>query len=169
MAVNCLAMFLVTQNGRDSITSIVAVGVSVDCVAVGVNVPVDVGDDVIVALGVSVNGSGVTFSAKAFTSDAETKVKGSSVKISGAAGPKSQSVQVARLEPLTGESAFVQVEVADSQGNPVANELVRVEFADGTVKEAKLDGSGKAKVSGPKPGSAKVSLPNVDTAVWELG
>jgi len=117
----------------------------------------------------SVKSSGVTFSAKTFTSDAETKVKGSTVKISGGAGPKSQGVQVARLEPLTGESAFVQVEVADSQGNPVANELVRVEFADGTVKEAKLDGSGKAKVSGPKPGSAKVSLPNVDTAVWKLG
>jgi hypothetical protein len=41
----------------------------------------------------------------------------------------------------------------------VANEWFQVEFADGTVKEGRTGGAGKAWIPGPKAGEVEVTFP----------
>ena len=59
------------------------------------------------------------------------------------------------------------MEIIDEQGVPIAGQLVRVTTADGECRESFTDAQGLVRISGIAPGSAKVTLPDLDEAVWK--
>jgi hypothetical protein len=60
------------------------------------------------------------------------------------------------------EITWVEIELKDKKGNPVAGESYEVKLADGSVRSGKLDKEGKARLAGVKPGSCEVKFPKVD-------
>lgn len=93
-------------------------------------------------------------------------LKGKPVEKSGPGSAGSASPSVRKLTAKPEEHAFVDLELVDSTGAPVANEWFRVEFPDGKVKEGRLDGAGKARVPGAKKGKVKVSFPRLHGDAW---
>jgi hypothetical protein len=112
----------------------------------------------------------VTFGANNFSIEGNTlTLKGSQLTKSASGAAASATPKVTQLKPMPGDKAFVEIDLKDQDGNPVANEWFKVEFPDGTVKEGRTDGSGHAWVPGPKEGSVKVSLPRLDKNDWKAG
>jgi hypothetical protein len=66
-------------------------------------------------------------------------------------------------EPKT----WIEIVLKDSKGNPVPNEEYILELPDGTKRRGRLDADGIARVDGIKPGSCRVSFPNVDANEWK--
>jgi hypothetical protein len=94
-------------------------------------------------------------------------LKGSKVNKTSQAAAASQNVQVRQLQPVKGDRAWVEIALHDQDGEPVANQWFRVEFADGTVKEGRTSAKGKAWVPGPVEGGVKVSFPGMDEDAWK--
>ncbi|HYR29299.1 MAG TPA: carboxypeptidase-like regulatory domain-containing protein [Thermoanaerobaculia bacterium] len=65
------------------------------------------------------------------------------------------------------ETHFIEIELVDDDGNPVANEAYLVELPDGTQKTGRTDGGGRAKITGVDPGTAKVSFPDLDKSAYK--
>lgn len=63
--------------------------------------------------------------------------------------------------------AWIEVELLDSQGNPVPGEAYRIETPEGTVAEGTLDDKGFVRLDGIKPGTCKVSFPGYDGRSWK--
>jgi len=55
---------------------------------------------------------------------------------------------------------WLEIELLDGFGRPMAGERYRVQTADGRVLEGRLDASGKARLTNVKPGSNTVSFPD---------
>jgi phage protein D len=55
---------------------------------------------------------------------------------------------------------WLELELVDDAGKPMAGQRYRVQTADGRVVEGKLDASGKARLTDVKPGSNTVSFPD---------
>ena len=120
-----------------------------------------------VALSIDTSGN-VTFGANNFSVEGNTlTLKGSQVTKSASGTAASASPKVTQLKPMPGDKAFVEINLQDKDGNPVANEWFKVEFPDGTVKEGRTGGSGKAWVPGPKEGNVKVSFPALVEGKWK--
>jgi hypothetical protein len=62
---------------------------------------------------------------------------------------------------------WIEIEMVDEAGAPVAGEKYKIELADGTVSEGTLGSDGKARLDGIEPGSCKVSFPDLDAEAWE--
>ena len=62
---------------------------------------------------------------------------------------------------------FVEIELVDDEGKPVAGARYRVTGPDGSVKEGKLDADGRARVEKLKPGLCRVSFPELDSGSWD--
>lgn len=62
--------------------------------------------------------------------------------------------------------AWVELELLDTDGEPLAGERYRVVLPDGEVREGKLDASGRAREESPQAGTCKVSFPDLDQAEW---
>lgn len=62
---------------------------------------------------------------------------------------------------------WVEVQLRDQDGAPVAQELVRVVDADGRTREAFSDAEGIVRVSGVAPGSVRITLPALDEDLWK--
>ncbi len=75
--------------------------------------------------------------------------------------------------PQTKEEAakklsWIEIELLDEDGEPVAGERYQVSLPDGeTVAEGSLDDKGRARIEGFEPGQCKVTFPNLDESVWE--
>jgi type VI secretion system secreted protein VgrG len=63
--------------------------------------------------------------------------------------------------------SWVEIELADDDGNPVPGEKYKVTLPDGSVKTGTLDQNGFARVEGVDPGNCKVTFPNLDKDIWE--
>lgn len=61
---------------------------------------------------------------------------------------------------------FIEIELVDDEGKPVANAAYVIELPDGTQKTGRTDGAGKARITGVDPGTAKVSFPDFDKAAY---
>ena len=72
-------------------------------------------------------------------------------------------------EDLTNpEKTWVEIELVDEEGNPVAGERYAVTLADGTtVAQGTLDQNGFARIEGIDPGTCKVTFPRLDKDAWE--
>lgn len=71
--------------------------------------------------------------------------------------------QAAAAEETT---SWVEIELVDEDGNPVAGENYLLELPDGSVKEGVLDSNGQVRVDGIDPGTCKISFPNMDANEW---
>lgn len=79
--------------------------------------------------------------------------------------------QAARAEqqPATAEEHWLEIELVDDEGLPVAGERYTVELPDGSVISGRLDDHGQARHEGIDPGTAKVSFPDLDKERYEPG
>ncbi len=101
-----------------------------------------------------VGAGGIRFDARTVTLKAS--------KVSKIASGSAASAKARSIKP-----AFVEIELVDQDGEPVAGEAYRVEFPDGGIVEGVLDEEGRAKVLGDAEGQAKVSFPRMDGRAWK--
>jgi hypothetical protein len=62
---------------------------------------------------------------------------------------------------------WIEIELVDEENQPVPGEKYRIDLPDGSVVEGNLDSKGKARREGIKPGTCKVTFPNLDKEAWE--
>lgn len=65
------------------------------------------------------------------------------------------------------EEHWLEIELVDDEGNPVAGEKYFVTLPDGSSVSGRLDGDGFARLEGIDPGTAKVSFPDLDKDLYE--
>jgi type VI secretion system secreted protein VgrG len=65
------------------------------------------------------------------------------------------------------ELTFIEIELVDDDGKPVANERYEITLPDKSVKSGTLDDKGFARVEEIKPGTCKVTFPERPGQVWE--
>lgn len=65
------------------------------------------------------------------------------------------------------EVSWIEIELHDESGQPVAGEEYEIELPDGSKASGTLDGDGKARVEGFKPGECKVAFPQLEEDAWE--
>jgi hypothetical protein len=65
------------------------------------------------------------------------------------------------------EQHWIEIELLDDEGKPVPDEAYVVELPDGSQKTGRTDGSGKARIDGVDPGTAKVSFPDLDKKLYD--
>ena len=82
--------------------------------------------------------------------------------------PPLEEVEVKLAPVLAPETAWVEIELVDEEGNPVAGEPYWIQFPDGGVQEGALDGHGLARIEGTSSGMCVVRFPNIDENDWEL-
>jgi hypothetical protein len=71
--------------------------------------------------------------------------------------------------PGAEETHWIEIELVDDAGKPVAGELYFVELPDGSSISGRTDGEGRARVDGVDPGTAKVSFPDLDKSLYTPG
>jgi hypothetical protein len=71
-----------------------------------------------------------------------------------------------RKPPEVKEKTWVEIELVDEQGEPVAGEKYRILLPDGSVREGRLDGRGRARFDGLDPGTCEVGFPDRDGREW---
>ncbi|MEO8383096.1 MAG: hypothetical protein ABI779_25795 [Acidobacteriota bacterium] len=107
-----------------------------------------------------------------------TSIQGTLTEAAGAAGgTAAAAAAAAQTTPLQDEEAaqeereqaaqteemhFIELELLDDAGLPVANEAYFVELPDGSTKSGRTDDKGRARVEGVDPGTAKISFPDMD-------
>jgi hypothetical protein len=72
------------------------------------------------------------------------------------------ATQPGDLNPKT----FIEIELVDEDGNPVAGQFYEIVLPDGSVAEGELDGDGQARVDGIDPGSCQITFPDLDKDAW---
>ena len=66
------------------------------------------------------------------------------------------------------ERHWLEIELVDQDGNPVAGEAYHIVLPDGeTVADGTLDEKGFARLDGLEAGSCEVSFPNLDKLSWK--
>lgn len=78
-----------------------------------------------------------------------------------------QDEEAAEQPPPPDEVHYIEIELIDDEGKPVANEAYVIELPDGTQRTGRTDGMGRAKITGIDPGTAKVSFPDLDKKAYE--
>lgn len=71
--------------------------------------------------------------------------------------------------PVEEPQHWIEIELVDDEGKPIANERYFVELPDGSSLSGRTDGLGRARVDGVDPGTAKVSFPDLDKKLYEPG
>ncbi|HST45991.1 MAG TPA: carboxypeptidase-like regulatory domain-containing protein, partial [Luteimonas sp.] len=64
---------------------------------------------------------------------------------------------------------WVEVELVDEAGKPVAGERVQITLPDGSVSGGTTDEKGLLKVSNIDPGECRITFPDLDEKAWEDG
>jgi uncharacterized protein (DUF2345 family) len=64
------------------------------------------------------------------------------------------------------KKTWIEIELKDDEGNPIAGERYRLKLPDGRIMEGRLNAEGRARVSGIEPGTAQVSFPDRDANDW---
>lgn len=80
-----------------------------------------------------------------------------------------EAAQAAGTADQTEETHFIEIELLDDEGKPVADEAYFVELPDGTTKSGRTDAKGFARIDGVDPGTAKVSFPDLDKESYNPG
>jgi type VI secretion system secreted protein VgrG len=65
------------------------------------------------------------------------------------------------------KTSWIEIELLDALGNPVAGETYRVKLSDGSVAEGTLNEKGLARLEPVEPGNCEVTFPNMDGRSWE--
>ncbi len=64
---------------------------------------------------------------------------------------------------------WLEIELLDDEGKPIAGELYFVEMPDGSKLSGRTDSQGRARAEDVDPGTAKVSFPDLDKKMYEPG
>jgi hypothetical protein len=64
------------------------------------------------------------------------------------------------------ETHWIEIELVDDSGTPVADEMYLVELPDGSKLTGRTDANGRARVDDVDPGTAKVSFPDLDKSAY---
>jgi len=67
------------------------------------------------------------------------------------------------------ETHFLEIELLDEEGKPVANEAYFIELPDGSTISGRTGADGKARIDGIDPGTARVSFPDRDQSAYAQG
>jgi hypothetical protein len=67
------------------------------------------------------------------------------------------------------ELSWIEIELKDEDGKPVAGEAYRVTLPDGSVAEGSTDDKGLARIEGFEPGACDVAFPRLDKDEWKKG
>ncbi|HEX6084608.1 MAG TPA: carboxypeptidase-like regulatory domain-containing protein [Thermoanaerobaculia bacterium] len=73
-----------------------------------------------------------------------------------------QAASSSATQAAAEETHFIEIELKDDEGKPVANESYFVELPDGSTKSGRTDANGYARIDGVDPGTAKISFPDLD-------
>ncbi len=79
---------------------------------------------------------------------------------------KTSSESASRPEPVVALT-FVEIELVDMQGQPVAGEFYVIALPNGTQHSGVLDELGRARVDGLDPGNCQVTFPKLDRLAVE--
>jgi hypothetical protein len=89
-------------------------------------------------------------------------------------GRPDESVQTCGNKSVTTSSpgdpdqkTFIEIELVDEEGNPVAGESFEITLPDGTVVDGTLDDNGRARADGFDPGSCQITFPDLDKDAWK--
>ena len=63
---------------------------------------------------------------------------------------------------------WIEIELVDESGSPVAGEPYRITLPDGTVADGTVEEKGRARVEKIDAGNCKVTFPNLDKEAWEV-
>ena len=107
----------------------------------------------------------------------ESSAAASSTAAAAAAASSSQTTplqdeeaaQAASTADQVEEKHYIEIELLDEEGKPVADEAYFVELPDGTSKSGRTDAKGFARIDGVDPGTAKVSFPDLDKESYNPG
>ncbi|MGZ5443998.1 MAG: hypothetical protein ACXW5U_18225 [Thermoanaerobaculia bacterium] len=80
-----------------------------------------------------------------------------------------EAAQAASTADQTEETHYIEVELLDDEGKPIANEAYFVELPDGSSKSGRTDAKGFARIDGVDPGTAKVTFPDLDKKSYNPG
>lgn len=73
-----------------------------------------------------------------------------------------QAASSSSTQAAAEETHFIEIELKDDEGKPVADEAYFVELPDGSTKSGRTDANGYARIDGVDPGTAKISFPDLD-------
>jgi hypothetical protein len=82
--------------------------------------------------------------------------------------PVEPQAEIIQAELPASAVAWLEIELVDEEGNPLAGEPYWVQFPDGEVQEGALDEYGLARIEGTISGTCVVRFPNIDKNDWEL-
>ena len=68
--------------------------------------------------------------------------------------------------PPDAPKQWVEIQMFDEDGNPVAGEPYQITLPDGTVDSGTTDEQGMARVEGIDPGACQITFPNRDQEAW---
>jgi len=71
-----------------------------------------------------------------------------------------------KASPDPKKKTFIEIEMVDEEGNPVADESYEVTLADGSVTDGSLDDKGQARIEGLDPGNCQITFPDLDKDAW---
>lgn len=63
-------------------------------------------------------------------------------------------------------STWIEVELTDADGNPVAGATYEIELADRSIRRGTLDNKGRVRYEGILPGQCMVHFPDYDSQDW---
>jgi hypothetical protein len=64
------------------------------------------------------------------------------------------------------EKHWIEIQLVDESGDPVANQSFLIITADGTEQKGTTDDTGSARLDGIVQGQCKISFPDLDQDVW---
>jgi uncharacterized protein (DUF2345 family) len=64
------------------------------------------------------------------------------------------------------KKSWIEIELVDTQKQPVPGERYKITLPDKTVAEGVLDGKGFARIEGIEPGTCEVTFPEMDGRSW---
>jgi len=64
---------------------------------------------------------------------------------------------------------WIEIELVDEEGQPMAGEAYEVTVPDGSVQTGSLDDKGFAHIANIDSGNCQVTFPNLDQDAWEEG
>jgi len=62
---------------------------------------------------------------------------------------------------------WIEIELVDKTGHPVAGETYQVTLADGKITKGTLNEKGFARLEPVEPGTCKITFPNLEKQAWK--
>ncbi len=91
---------------------------------------------------------------------------GAQGKGGGGASGKNQAKQGSSSQNKS-EKTWIEIQLVDSNDDPVPGERYQLKITDGSMREGKLDEAGKVRVTNIDPGNCEVCFPDIDATEWQ--